>query len=124
MCFDELTAKTITQRELRNDNAKVIEGVAAGESFIVTRNGVPVAEIRPFHQRLRTWNRARRCQRAYATPRSSSTGTPTEAAAFAEAVAVRAITLDDLAGRPHLAACVFEGARPPLSARRRDSTGP
>jgi prevent-host-death family protein len=55
MCFDELTAKTITQRELRNDNAKVIEGVAAGESFIVTRNGVPVAEIRPFHQTLRTF---------------------------------------------------------------------
>jgi hypothetical protein len=43
---------------------------------------------------------------------------------FAEAVAVRAITLDDLAGRPHLAACGSEGARPPLSARRRDSTGP
>jgi len=33
-------AKTIAQRQLRNDNAKVIEAVAAGESFVVTRNGV------------------------------------------------------------------------------------
>lgn len=41
-------ARTIAQRELRNDNAKVIAAVAAGESFIVTRNGVPVAELRPI----------------------------------------------------------------------------
>jgi prevent-host-death family protein len=41
-------AKTIAQRELRNDNAKVIDAVAAGESFVVTRNGVPVAELRPI----------------------------------------------------------------------------
>ena len=37
----------IPQRELRNDNAKVIERVVAGEHFVVTRNGVPVAELRP-----------------------------------------------------------------------------
>jgi len=41
-------ARTIAQRELRNDNAKVIEAVAAGESFVVTRNGEPVAELRPI----------------------------------------------------------------------------
>ncbi len=40
--------RTIAQRELRNDNARVIEAVAAGESFVVTRNGVPVAELRPI----------------------------------------------------------------------------
>jgi len=40
-------ARTIAQRELRNDNAGVIDAVAAGESFVVTRNGVPVAELRP-----------------------------------------------------------------------------
>jgi prevent-host-death family protein len=39
---------TIAQRELRNDNAKVIDAVAAGESFVVTRHGVPVAELRPI----------------------------------------------------------------------------
>jgi prevent-host-death family protein len=39
---------TIAQRELRNDNAKVIAAVVAGESFVITRNGVPVAELRPI----------------------------------------------------------------------------
>ncbi len=41
-------AKIIAQRELRNENAKVIAAVAAGESFVVTRNGEPVAELRPL----------------------------------------------------------------------------
>ncbi|MDQ2846073.1 MAG: type II toxin-antitoxin system prevent-host-death family antitoxin [Actinomycetota bacterium] len=40
--------KTIPQRQLRNENAKVIEAVTSGETFIVTRNGEPVAELRPF----------------------------------------------------------------------------
>ena len=48
-------ARTIAQRELRNDNAKVIEAVAAGESFVVTRNGVPVAELRPIRPTRRTF---------------------------------------------------------------------
>jgi len=39
--------KTIAQRELRNDNARVIMAVAAGETFVITRNGIPVAELRP-----------------------------------------------------------------------------
>ncbi len=55
MCYDELMAKTIAQRELRNDNAKVIDAVAAGETFVVTRNGVPVAELRPIQQTRRTF---------------------------------------------------------------------
>ncbi len=46
--------KTIAQRELRNDNAKVIDAVASGETFVVTRNGVPVAELRPIRQNRRT----------------------------------------------------------------------
>jgi prevent-host-death family protein len=41
-------AKTIAQRELRNENAKVIDAVTAGETFVVTRNGEPVAELRPL----------------------------------------------------------------------------
>ncbi len=40
--------KTIAQRELRNDNARVVDAVAAGESFVITRNGIPVAELRPI----------------------------------------------------------------------------
>jgi prevent-host-death family protein len=41
-------SRTIAQRELRNNNAKVIDAVAAGETFVVTRNGEPVAELRPL----------------------------------------------------------------------------
>lgn len=47
--------RTIPQRELRNDNAKVIDAVAAGETFVVTRNGEPVAEIRPVTYRRPTF---------------------------------------------------------------------
>lgn len=47
--------KTIAQRELRNDNAKVIDAVAAGETFVVTRNGQPVAELRPLRAGRRTF---------------------------------------------------------------------
>ena len=48
-------ATTIPQRELRNENAKVIDAVAAGETFIVTRNGEPVAELRPLRASRRTF---------------------------------------------------------------------
>lgn len=47
-------AKTIAQRELRNQNAKVIEAVTAGETFVITRNGEPVAELRPLRRRRRS----------------------------------------------------------------------
>lgn len=40
--------RTISQRELRNDNAAVMRAVAAGESFVVTRNGATIAEVRPI----------------------------------------------------------------------------
>jgi prevent-host-death family protein len=48
-------AKVLAQRELRNHNAQVIDAVAAGESFIVTRNGEPVAELRPAKHVRRTF---------------------------------------------------------------------
>ncbi|HLI24512.1 MAG TPA: type II toxin-antitoxin system prevent-host-death family antitoxin [Acidimicrobiales bacterium] len=47
--------KTIAQRELRNDNARVIDEVASGQTFLVTRNGVPVAELRPVRRPHRTF---------------------------------------------------------------------
>lgn len=43
--------KTLTQRELRNDSAAVLRDVQAGQTFIVTRNGMPVAELRPIQPR-------------------------------------------------------------------------
>lgn len=45
----------IAQRELRNQNAAIIAAVAAGESFVVTRNGTPVAELRPVTTARRTF---------------------------------------------------------------------
>jgi antitoxin (DNA-binding transcriptional repressor) of toxin-antitoxin stability system len=47
--------RTIAQRELRNGNARVIEAVTAGETFVVTRNGEPVAELRPLRAGRRTF---------------------------------------------------------------------
>ncbi|MDN5869408.1 MAG: type II toxin-antitoxin system prevent-host-death family antitoxin [Nitrococcus sp.] len=44
-------AKTINQRELRNASAQVLREVQAGQSIVVTRNGVPVAELRPIQPR-------------------------------------------------------------------------
>jgi prevent-host-death family protein len=47
--------KIIAQRQLRNENAKVIDAVAAGETLVVTRNGEPVAELRPLRAGRRTF---------------------------------------------------------------------
>lgn len=44
-------AETISQRQLRNDNAAIMRRVAAGESFIVTSNGIPVAQVTPVDNR-------------------------------------------------------------------------
>ncbi|HET9095006.1 MAG TPA: type II toxin-antitoxin system prevent-host-death family antitoxin [Solirubrobacteraceae bacterium] len=40
----------IRQSELRNDNATVMRRVAEGESFVVTVNGRPVADVVPHRQ--------------------------------------------------------------------------
>jgi antitoxin (DNA-binding transcriptional repressor) of toxin-antitoxin stability system len=45
--------KTISQRELRNNSAAIMDAIEAGETFHVTRNGVEVAEIRPLTRRRR-----------------------------------------------------------------------
>lgn len=43
--------KTITQRELRNDSGRLLREVQAGITMIITRNGIPVAELRPIPPR-------------------------------------------------------------------------
>jgi prevent-host-death family protein len=43
--------RIITQRELRNDSAAILREVQAGQTLIVTRNGTPVAELRPIRLR-------------------------------------------------------------------------
>lgn len=45
--------KTITQREFRNGSAAVMDAVAAGETYHITRSGVEVAELRPIPRRRR-----------------------------------------------------------------------
>ena len=44
-------AGTVSIRELRNRGGVVIDRVAAGESLTVTRDGEPVAELRPVRRR-------------------------------------------------------------------------
>ena len=41
-------SRVIAQRDLRNQNAQILAAVEAGASFVVTRNGTPVAELRPL----------------------------------------------------------------------------
>jgi len=55
MCYARFVTKTIAQRELRNDNARVIDEVVAGQTFLVTRNGVPVAVLQPVQRPRRTF---------------------------------------------------------------------
>ncbi|GAB2688759.1 type II toxin-antitoxin system Phd/YefM family antitoxin [Nocardia thraciensis] len=43
--------KTITQAELRNGSAGVMDALEAGEDFVITRNGRPVGELRPLAPR-------------------------------------------------------------------------
>lgn len=43
--------REISQRELRNDSGSILRAVAAGEDFLVTRNGTPLAELRPLRRR-------------------------------------------------------------------------
>lgn len=44
-------ARWITQRELRNASGEIMRALDRGESFVVTRNGVPVGELVPVRRR-------------------------------------------------------------------------
>jgi antitoxin (DNA-binding transcriptional repressor) of toxin-antitoxin stability system len=41
----------ISQRELRNDSGRIMRALTEGETFIITRNGVPVGELTPLRRR-------------------------------------------------------------------------
>jgi prevent-host-death family protein len=60
--------RTITQRQLRNESAAILREVQAGQSLIVTRNGTPVAELKPVSPR-RFVPRAAIAQAARGAPR-------------------------------------------------------
>jgi prevent-host-death family protein len=42
--------ETISQRQLRNENAAVMRSVEEGETFVVTRRGVRVAVLAPYRE--------------------------------------------------------------------------
>jgi len=43
--------RKLTQRELRNNSGEIMRALDGGEDFIVTRNGKPVGELRPYRPR-------------------------------------------------------------------------
>ena len=43
-------SREITQRELRNQSGEIMRELDEGETFIVTRNGVPVGELMPLRR--------------------------------------------------------------------------
>jgi antitoxin (DNA-binding transcriptional repressor) of toxin-antitoxin stability system len=42
--------REITQRQLRNESGEIMRELDRGESFLVTRNGAPVGELRPIRR--------------------------------------------------------------------------
>ncbi len=44
-------SREISQRELRNESGEIMRALDRGESFTVTRNGVPVGELTPLRRR-------------------------------------------------------------------------
>ncbi|HXQ58976.1 MAG TPA: hypothetical protein VN799_02730 [Acidimicrobiales bacterium] len=42
--------REITQRELRNESGEIMRQLDRGETFVVTRNGVPVGELAPLRR--------------------------------------------------------------------------
>jgi len=45
--------KVITQREMRNNSARIMDDVEQGATYQITRGGKPVAELRPIARRRR-----------------------------------------------------------------------
>ena len=43
-------SREITQRELRNESGTIMRELDNGETFVVTRNGVPVGELTPLRR--------------------------------------------------------------------------
>ena len=43
-------AKELTQRELRNESGEIMRALDSGETFVVTRRGVPVGELTPVRR--------------------------------------------------------------------------
>jgi antitoxin (DNA-binding transcriptional repressor) of toxin-antitoxin stability system len=42
--------RDITQRQLSNDSGEIMRGLDRGETYVVTRHGVPVRELTPLRR--------------------------------------------------------------------------
>lgn len=49
-CYDRAVTEQISQRELRNDSGRIMRALDEGHTFVVTRNGRPVGELRPLRR--------------------------------------------------------------------------
>jgi antitoxin (DNA-binding transcriptional repressor) of toxin-antitoxin stability system len=47
-------ARHITQRELRNETPAIMRAIENGESFVLTRNGTPIADLIPHARPAKT----------------------------------------------------------------------
>jgi prevent-host-death family protein len=43
-------ARTISQRELRNQSGEIMRGLERGESFVVTSAGTPIGDLTPVRR--------------------------------------------------------------------------
>jgi prevent-host-death family protein len=50
LCYDWVVIREVTQRELRNDSGEIMRALDSGESFVVTRRGVPVGQLTPVRR--------------------------------------------------------------------------
>ncbi len=48
---DNARMRSISQRELRDDTGAIMRALDAGERFVVTRNGRPIAQLLPLRRR-------------------------------------------------------------------------
>ena len=44
-------SEQISQRQLRNESGRIVRALAAGESFVISRNGRPVGMLMPVSKR-------------------------------------------------------------------------
>jgi antitoxin (DNA-binding transcriptional repressor) of toxin-antitoxin stability system len=51
MCCIAAVTREISQRQLRNDSGEIMRQLERGETFVVTRNGVPVGQLSPLRRR-------------------------------------------------------------------------
>jgi prevent-host-death family protein len=71
--------KTIPQRTLRNDSSEILREAEAGERFVITVNGRPVAVLGPYERRQ--WVPAQSVRELLATPTDPTVLTDLQAVA-------------------------------------------